>query len=62
LGVLPSALLFGILQKGSAALDFETERVTRDLSYIIQGLIILGVSAEGIWDALSRFRKRRTHA
>lgn len=62
LGVLPSALLFGILQKGSASLDFETEKVTRDLSYIIQGLIILGVACEGIWDALARFRKRRTHA
>ena len=49
LGVLPSAFLFGILQKGSASLDLETDKITRDLSYLIQGLIILGVSAEGLW-------------
>jgi simple sugar transport system permease protein len=50
LGILPSAFMFGLLQKGSASLDLETEKVTRDLSYIIQGLIILGVAAEGLWD------------
>jgi simple sugar transport system permease protein len=61
LAVLPSAFLFGALQKGAASLDLETERVTRDLSYLIQGLIILGVSAEGLWDALSR-RLGRKHA
>ncbi|MBS1957978.1 MAG: ABC transporter permease [Bdellovibrionales bacterium] len=55
LGVLPSALLFGMLQKGAGSLDLETEKVTRDLSYLIQGLIILGVASEGLWDGLSRF-------
>ena len=50
LGIIPSALLFGILQKGSGSLDLETEKVTRDLSYIIQGFIILGVAAEGLWE------------
>ncbi len=49
LGIIPSALLFGILQKGAGSLDLETDKVTRDLSYIIQGLIILGVAAEGLW-------------
>ncbi len=50
LGIIPSALLFGILQKGSGSLDLETEKVTRDLAYIIQGLIILGVAAEGLYE------------
>lgn len=50
LGIIPSAFLFGILQKGSASLDMETEKVTRDLAYIIQGLIILGVAAEGLFE------------
>jgi len=59
LGVLPSALLFGILQKGSASLDLETEKITRDLSYLIQGLIILGVSAEGLWEGLWRLVRRK---
>ena len=50
LGILPAAFLFGILQKGAGNLDLETEKVTRDLSYILQGLIILGVVSEGLWD------------
>jgi len=61
LGVLPSAFLFGVLQKGSASLDLETEKITRDLSYLIQGLIILGVSAEGLWEGLWKLT-RRNHA
>lgn len=49
LGVVFAALLFGALHKGSADLDLETENVTRDLSLILQALIILSVSAEGLW-------------
>jgi ABC-type uncharacterized transport system permease subunit len=59
LGVLPSAFLFGILQKGSASLDLETDKITRDLSYLIQGLIILGVSAEGLWEWVWRLVRRK---
>jgi len=54
--IIPSAFLFGILQKGSGSLDLETEKVTRDLAYIIQGLIILGVAAEGLFE-----RKKARH-
>jgi len=61
LGILPAAFLFGFLQKGAASLDLETEKVTRDLSYLIQGLIILGVSAEGLWESLGRLVRRRSH-
>lgn len=45
-GVVFSALLFGALQKGTADLDLETERVTRDLALVIQALIILSVSSQ----------------
>src|SRR5512142_547506 len=48
-GVVAAALLFGALHKGTLALDLETEHVTREVSLIIQGLIILCVSAEGLW-------------
>jgi len=58
LGILPAAFLFGILQKGSGSLDLETDKITRDLSYLIQGLIILGVAADGLWDRLF-IRKRK---
>jgi ABC-type uncharacterized transport system permease subunit len=62
LGILPAALMFGILEKGAGSLDLETDKVTRDLSYIIQGLIILGVASEGLWVLAShqlRFLKTR---
>ncbi len=62
LGILPSALLFGILQKGSGSLDLETDKVTRDLSYIIQGLIILGVSSEGVYQWITQLGRKKKHA
>jgi ABC-type uncharacterized transport system permease subunit len=55
LAVLPSALLFGALQKGTADLDFQTERVSRDIAAIIQAFVIAAVAADvlvdrvGIW-------------
>ncbi len=54
LGVLAAALLFGALHKGAADLDLETENVTRDLSLILQALVILAVAADGLWDWLAR--------
>jgi simple sugar transport system permease protein len=48
-GVVAAALLFGALHKGATALDLESERVTREVSLLLQGLIILCVSAEGLW-------------
>jgi ABC-type uncharacterized transport system permease subunit len=63
-GVVMAALLFGALHKGTADLDLETENVTRDLSLILQALIILSVSAEGLWHskllsgALEKRRRR----
>jgi simple sugar transport system permease protein len=48
-GVIFSALLFGALHKGSSELDLETDYVTRDVSYLIQAMVILAVSADGVW-------------
>jgi ABC-type uncharacterized transport system permease subunit len=35
-------------------LDLETEHVTREVSLILQALIILSVSAEGLWSWMKR--------
>ena len=59
LGVLAAALLFGALHKGAADLDLETEHVTRELSLVLQALVILSVSADGLW---SRLQSRPKHA
>ncbi|MBI2606017.1 MAG: ABC transporter permease [Deltaproteobacteria bacterium] len=39
-----AALLFGALSKGALDLDLETERVTRDLSTVIQAIILLALA------------------
>ena len=59
LGILGAALLFGALHKGTAALDFETENVTREVSLILEALVILAVSADGLWDFLHRNPKTK---
>jgi simple sugar transport system permease protein len=58
-GVMAAALLFGALHKGAGDLDIETEHVTRELSLVLQALIILSVSATGLWSWLTR---ERAHA
>ena len=56
-GIVAAALLFGALHKGAADLDMATENVTRDLSLILQALVILSVSADGLWTWLKRQKK-----
>ena len=59
LGVVLSALLFGALHKGSLDLDLDTEKISRDLSVVIQALIILFVaSSKGIGDFEAYLRRR----
>jgi simple sugar transport system permease protein len=57
IGVVAAALLFGALHKGTADLDLETEKMTREVSLILQAFIILCVSADGFWDVVLRRRK-----
>lgn len=56
IGILFTGFLFGALHKGAADLDIETEFVTRDLSLVIQALVILCVSVA----AAFRLRKGRS--
>jgi simple sugar transport system permease protein len=58
-GILAAALLFGALHKGTEYLDLDTEHVTRDLSLILQALVILSVSADGLWDLFKRGKRER---
>lgn len=55
IGILFSAFLFAALHKGAADLDIETEFVTRDLSLVIQALVILSVS---VFSSLKVWRAR----
>jgi len=42
IAVVPSAILFGALHKGSLDLDLDTEKISRDFALVIQALIIIG--------------------
>ncbi|WP_274423582.1 ABC transporter permease [Chelativorans sp. YIM 93263] len=44
-GVVPAAVLFGILYQGGAELSFEMPGISRDMLVIIQGLVILFAGA-----------------
>jgi general nucleoside transport system permease protein len=54
IGILFTAFLFGALHKGAADLDIETEYITRDLSLVIQALVILCVSVAVAYRAKGR--------
>jgi simple sugar transport system permease protein len=57
LGIVAAALLFGALHKGTGDLDLETEHVTRELSLILQALIMLSVCADGLWTWIKHRQK-----
>jgi simple sugar transport system permease protein len=48
-GVIISALLFAILQRGGIPVDAFTEHVTKDIVQVLQGTIILFVAAEAMF-------------
>jgi simple sugar transport system permease protein len=48
-GVIISALLFAILQRGGIPVDAFTEQVTKDIVQVLQGTIILFVAAEAFF-------------
>jgi simple sugar transport system permease protein len=49
IGVIISALLFAILQRGGIPIDAFTEHVTKDIVQVLQGVIILFVAAEALF-------------
>ncbi len=57
IGIIFSGLLFGLLTKGSGDLEIFSSKITSDLSLILQGMIILIVSSDGLWDLL-KFKKK----
>ena len=54
IGILASALLFGALHNGSRELEFLSEKVTKELSLVIQAILIASVAGEALWRSFSR--------
>jgi simple sugar transport system permease protein len=44
-GIVPAAILFGMLYQGGAEIAFEMPNISRDMIVIIQGLVILFAGA-----------------
>ncbi|MEW7007371.1 MULTISPECIES: ABC transporter permease [unclassified Lentilitoribacter] len=44
-GIIPAAILFGVLYQGGAEISFEMPNISRDMIVIIQGLVILFAGA-----------------
>src|SRR4051812_2608980 len=49
IGIVFSALLFGALTRGSLFVDIFTDKVSKDLVQVLQGIIILFVAAEALF-------------
>ena len=62
IGLIASALLFAILQKGTADLDLETAHVTRDLAALIQATVVLAVAVQGGFSWLGRKKRTKKEA
>ncbi|TPW32659.1 ABC transporter permease [Pararhizobium mangrovi] len=45
LGIIPAAILFGVLYQGGAEISFDMPEISRDMIVIIQGLVILFAGA-----------------
>ena len=50
IAIIFSGLLFGAIQKGASDLEIYTQNVTSDLALVLQAIIILVVSADGLWE------------
>jgi ABC-type uncharacterized transport system permease subunit len=59
-GLIFSALLFGVLFKGALDLDLDTQFVSRDLATVIQALIVIAVASQAGLLALWRSVRART--
>ena len=63
LGVIVTSMLFGALHQGAMGLEMNMDFVTSEVSSLLQGLVVLAVTAEGIWpffiDAVRRRRFTR---
>ncbi|KAB8030900.1 ABC transporter permease [Fluviispira multicolorata] len=57
IAIIFSGFLFGALQKGASDLEIFTHNVTSDLSLVLQALIILAVSADGLWEKILSGKK-----
>lgn len=52
LAIILTAFLFGSLHNSARELEFVSEKVTKELSMVLQGLIIAIIAAEPLWDQL----------
>ncbi len=50
IAIIFSGLLFGAIQKGASDLEIYAQNVTSDLALVLQALIIIIVSADGLWE------------
>lgn len=58
IGIIFTAFLFGVLQKGATDLDLETQYITRDFAKILQSVIIFSVVSFQFfkWNSISTFK------
>jgi len=50
IAVLVSALLFGAIHNGAREIEFLSEKITKELAFVLQGILIACLAAESLFD------------
>jgi len=50
LGILLSAFLFGAIQNGSREIEFLSDKITKELAFVLQGVLIACLAAESLFE------------
>ena len=51
-GVFISAVIFGAIMRGGLLIDIYSDKISRDVIYIIQGILILLITSQELWKKL----------
>ncbi len=57
IGILGTALLFGTLHNSARELEFLSDHVSKELSIVLQAVLIAVAASQGIWESLKKRRK-----
>lgn len=58
IGIIISAFLFGAFHNSARELEFASEKISKELSFVIQGTLIAIVAAEHLWRKILTSRKK----
>lgn len=62
LGIVVSAFLFGALHNSAREIEFLSDKVTKELSLVLQGTLIAFIACDYLFEKLAKFRPKKKEA